>query len=34
MHLEAPAAFAFATRTAPGAAAFDPTEADALVERH
>ncbi len=32
MHLEAPDAFAFATRTTPGAASFDPTEAEALVE--
>jgi ABC-type phosphate/phosphonate transport system substrate-binding protein len=32
MHLEAPAAFAFATRGLPGVACFDPTEADALVE--
>lgn len=32
MHLEAPEAFAFATKGTPAVAAFDPTEAEALVE--
>lgn len=32
LHLEAPEAFRFATKATPGVAAFDPTEAEALVE--
>ena len=34
MHLEAPDAFAFATRSTPSVVCFDPTEAEALVEIH